>query len=213
MIEVLAIAAALAGAGFGLFADRLAARWPEHEESEWFRRPDWRTAVVAVCGAAVGAGLILRWQDPRDVAVLGVYCAALVVLLATDLDQRLLPERLTVPLVGYSAVILLVGWSPILAGDRLAIISAVAAAVGAPVFLAVTDFLLKGALGFGDLVLSVSIGLMSGVAAFFTGFLVASLAVSAVLLVLIGLRRLGMRSVIPFGPILIGAAFVAALAP
>jgi leader peptidase (prepilin peptidase) / N-methyltransferase len=169
--------------------------------------------VVVVAGGAVAAGLVMRWEDPRDVAVLGIWCAALLVLLATDLDQKLLPERITLPLIGYSGVVLLLGWSPILAGDERALLSGLAAAIGTPIFLAVTDFLLKGALGFGDLVLSVSIGLMCGVMAFFTGFLVASVGVSLLLLLLIGLRRLTLKTAIPFGPILIGAAFVAALAP
>jgi leader peptidase (prepilin peptidase) / N-methyltransferase len=213
VIEVWAVVAAVAGAAFGLGADRLAARWPEREPDTPRRGLDWRTGVVVVAGGAVAAGLVLRWEDPRDVAVLGIWCAALLVLLATDLDQKLLPEPITLPLIGYSGVVLLLGWSPILAGDERALLSGLAAAIGTPIFLAVTDFLLKGALGFGDLVLSVGIGLMAGVMAFFTGFLVASVGVSVLLLVLIGLRRLTLKTAIPFGPILIGAAFVAALAP
>jgi leader peptidase (prepilin peptidase) / N-methyltransferase len=213
VIEVWPMVAAVAGAAFGLGADRLAARWPEHEPDAPRRGLDWRTGVVVVAGGAVAAGLVMRWDDPRDVAVLGIWCAALLVLLATDLDQKLLPERITLPLIGYSGVVLLLGWSPILAGDERALLSGLAAAIGTPIFLAVTDFLLKGALGFGDLVLSVGIGLMCGVMALFTGFLVASVGVSVLLLVLIGLRRLTLKTAIPFGPILIGAAFVAALAP
>ena len=60
---------------------------------------DWRTAVVAL-GAAVAFGLLpIRWQEPRDLVLLGIWFAALTVLVATDLDQRLLPDLVTLPLI------------------------------------------------------------------------------------------------------------------
>lgn len=208
---VLAMFAAVAGAAFGLFADRLAVRWPAHEEGAERRGLDWRTLVVVATGAAVAAGLLLRWSEPRDVLLLFVYCAALLVLLATDLDQKLLPFVITLPLIGFTGLVLLLGWSPLLAGSSGALISGLIAGLGAPLFLAVTDRLLGGMLGGGDLYLAVSIGFMSGVARFFSGFLVTSVGISLLLVVLIVLRRLGLRTAIPFGPMLIGAAYVAAL--
>jgi hypothetical protein len=45
----------------------------------------------------------------------------------------------------------------------------------------------------------------------FVGLLFASIGFSVVLLVLIGLRRLSLKSAVPFGPVLIFAALVAAL--
>ena len=79
------------------------------------RRLDWRTLVVAIAGAVVGAVLVSRWSEPRDVAVLGVYCAALLVLFATDLDQKMLPDLITLPLIVFSAVVLALNWAPSLA--------------------------------------------------------------------------------------------------
>ena len=178
-------AAAVAGALLGVLADRLSTRWPEHEPDYRRRRPDWRTLVVALVGAAVGAGLVARWTEPRDLAVLGVYCAALLVLLAD--------------------------WSPLLAGKPLGLASGIGAAVGLPVLLFVSDRLLHGELGAGDLKLAVGIGLMSGVARLFVGLLAASIAFSVVLIGLIAVRRLGLKSAVPFGPVLILGAFAAAL--
>ena len=91
--------------------------------------------------------------------------------------------------------------------------SGVAAAIGATLFLFLTDKLLHGALGGGDLKLAVSLGLLCGITRLFVGFLLASLAFAAVLLVLIALRRVSLRTAVPFGPALIGAAFVAMLLP
>ena len=74
-----------------------------------------------------------------------------------------------------------------------------------------TDRILKGDLGEGDLKLAVSIGLLCGLSLLVSGLLVASIGFSIVLVVLIALGRLSLRSPVPFGPVLILAAFVAAL--
>jgi leader peptidase (prepilin peptidase) / N-methyltransferase len=210
---LLALLAGAAGGAFGFFADRLATRWPEHEPDVEPRGLDWRTLLVALAGAAVSAGLVLRWDDPRDLLLLYIYCAALLVLLATDLDQKLLPDLITLPLIVFSGAILLLGWSPLLSDGTDGLLSGILAGLGTPLFLAVTDFLLRGALGFGDLKLAVSLGFVSGVTRLFSGFLISSLLISVLLVVLILARRIGLRTAIPFGPILIGAAFLAVLLP
>jgi leader peptidase (prepilin peptidase) / N-methyltransferase len=196
----------------GLMADRLSARWPAHPEGA-VRRPDWRTAVVAL-GAAVAFGLLaIRWQEPRDLVLLGIWFAALTVLVATDLDQRLLPDVVTLPLIPLAAAVLLLGWNPMLAGKSLGIVSGVAAAVLAPAGLLVSDRLFGGSLGLGDVKLSVSLGLVCGLYLLIAGFLVASILFAVVLGVLILSKRLSLNSKIAFGPILIMAGAFAALAP
>ena len=165
-------------------------------------------ASAATFGALAG-----RWSEPRDLAVLGMYAAVLIVLLATDLDQRLLPDVLTLPLIPYSAVVLLLGWNPMLADKDLAIVTAIAAGLGAPILLLITDRILGGALGMGDVKLAVSLGLMAGISRFVGGFLVASVLFAIVLITLIVLRRLSLRSAIPFGPVLIAAGILAMLLP
>jgi prepilin signal peptidase PulO-like enzyme (type II secretory pathway) len=217
-MPVAALVAGAAGAILGFLSDRLAVRWPEHEVDPEHRvaavrRPDWRTALVAVAGALSFAALFIRWSEPRHLLVLGIYFAALIVLLATDLDQNLLPDLITFPLMAYALAVLLLGWVPLLDGKSLGLVSGLAAGLGAPVLLFITDRVLGGALGMGDLKLVVSLGLMSGVSGLFAGFLVASALSSVVLLALIGIRRIGLRSAIPFGPVLIAAGIVAALLP
>lgn len=208
--------AAVLGALFGLAADRLAARWPVHEDGR-VRALDWRSAVVALASAATFGALAARWSDPLDFLVLGVYAAALMVLLATDLDQRLLPDLITLPLIGYTAAVTLVSpllghpLNPLLADKDAGAISAVVAAIAAPGFLALSDRLFHGALGRGDLKLSVSIGLMSGLSLLLTGFLVAMAVFAIIVVVLVLSRRITLKTAIPFGPALIGAAIVAAL--
>jgi leader peptidase (prepilin peptidase)/N-methyltransferase len=209
---------AILGGLFGLAADRLGARWPVHADG-LVRRLDWRSVVVVLAGTLAFGGLVGRWGEPRDLLVLGIYLAALIVLLATDLDQRLLPDLITLPLIVYAGAILLISvvtgeaLNPLIGGKELGVASAVAAGILAPLLLVVSDRAFRGALGMGDVKLAVSLGLMCGISLLVVGFLVASVAFAAVVLVLLVLRRLSLKTAIPFGPALIGAGIVAMLLP
>jgi prepilin signal peptidase PulO-like enzyme (type II secretory pathway) len=205
-------ALAAAGAAWGFAADRLSARWPEHE-TEDRRAVDWRTGVVVIFGLLAGWALAQRWSEPRDLAVVGAYVAALVLLLATDLDQRILPDVVTLPMIPAALALLIAGWDPLLSDKPLGLASGLAAGIGFPLVLAAGSALVRGGLGFGDVKLLVSVGLFSGLTALFRGLLLASVGFGVVLLVLLGLRRVALRSYVPFGPVIIVAAALAALAP
>ena len=210
------VVAAITGVLFGFGADRLAARWPVHEDG-LVRRMDWRTLVAVLAAAVSFAALAGRWTETLDLVVLGIYVGALIVLLATDLDQKLLPDLITLPLIVYAAAVTLlpaildIELNPLLAGKDLGYASAIAAAVAAPALLAITDRVFRGSLGMGDLKLSVSLGLMSGLSLLFVGFLVASVLFATVVLVLLAFRRISLKTAIPFGPALIGAGIIATL--
>jgi leader peptidase (prepilin peptidase)/N-methyltransferase len=212
---VAVVAVAVLGGLFGFGADRLSARWPVHENGA-VRGYDWRTPAVVLGGGAAFGLLAARWTDPLDLAVLGIYVAALIVLLATDLDQKLLPDLITFPLMGYALVVLVLGLNPVLADKARAFIadgdlSAILAAVAAPALLAVTDRVFRGALGMGDLKLAVSLGLMFGLSQLFIGFLVGTVAFAAVVLVLVVSRKVSLKTAVPFGPALIAAGVLAAV--
>ena len=214
-MTIAVIAAAVLGAVFGFGADRLAARWPVHEDGV-VRGLDWRSIAVVVGGAAAFGLLAWRWTAPVDLLVLGIYVAALIVLMATDLDQKLLPDLITFPLMGYALIVLVLGVNPVLAGKAQLLIadgdlSALLAAIATPALLAVTDRIFRGALGMGDLKLAVSLGLMFGVTQLFIGFLLGTVAFAAVVLALVLSRRLSMKTAVPFGPALIAAGVLAAV--
>jgi len=209
---VLLGAGAVVGGVFGFGADRLAARWPAHADGS-VRAIDWRTVAVSAASAITLALLLNRWPEAPDRLVLGIYLGALMVLAAIDLDQKLLPDVITLPLIPFALLTVIVGVDPLLAGKDLALGSAIAAGVGAPLLLLVTDRLFGGGLGMGDVKLSVSLGLMLGVSRLLAGFLLASIAGALVLVLLIALRRLSLRSAVPFGPILIAAGVIGALLP
>ncbi|MDQ3126896.1 MAG: prepilin peptidase, partial [Chloroflexota bacterium] len=119
----LAVGLALAGAVFGVVADRFAVRWPEHDqEIPAGRAVGWRTVATAGIGAFAFWLLGDRF-DSADVVVqvlFGLWFAALVVGFAIDLDQRLLPDELTLPIIPLALLLDVTGRNPLVGGELLA---------------------------------------------------------------------------------------------
>ncbi|MFP5343204.1 MAG: prepilin peptidase [Candidatus Limnocylindria bacterium] len=210
-MEPLALVLALTGGALGLAADRLATRWPEHdEEHPPGRAMDWRTVVTAVTGALALGLLPLRFGgDPLVMVLFGAWSVTLIVGLATDLDQRLLPNELTLPVIPLALLYALSGQNP-LVGDM--IVPAVIAAVAIPAVLYLPSIPFgAGAFGLGDVKLLAGVGLMLGGERSLGGVLVGLLLAGVVLLALLVLRRISRRSYVPFGPFLILGALWAVL--
>jgi len=202
----LALGFAAVGAIFGILADRLATRWPEHDEEVPAGRPiGWRTAFCAAFGALAFAILPMRFAgDPLAVALFGAWFATLVVGMATDLDQRLLPDVLTLPVIPIALVYALSGRNPLVGADVLPAI-AIATLVPLVLYLLSIPFG-AGAFGIGDVKMLVGVGLMSGAIRAFTGLVSGLFAAGIVLVVLIVGRRVTMKSYVPYGPFLIFGA-------
>jgi prepilin signal peptidase PulO-like enzyme (type II secretory pathway) len=205
------IGLALAGGVLGYGADRLATRWPEHDEEHAPGRPvDWRTVVCVVVGALAFGGLLLRFGgDPLAKLAFGAWFVTLVVGLATDLDQRMLPNVLTLPVIPVALLYAASGQNP-LVGDAL--VPAVLAAVIIPAVLYLPSIPFgAGAFGLGDVKLLAGVGLMVGGERALGGVLAGLLLAGGVLIVLLATRRIGRRSYVPFGPFLILGALWAVL--
>jgi leader peptidase (prepilin peptidase)/N-methyltransferase len=189
------------GGAWGLAADRLAARWPAKPSG--VRALDWRTIAVVLFGGAAVTVLGARFAaEPLAGLGLGIYVLALVVLLATDLDQRLLPDLVTLPLVAYVAVLDLGGWNPFV--GRAEFLGAAAAAVLYPGLLYLLSIPFgAGALGLGDVKLLVSAGLLLGLGRGLVALLAGALLAGVVIAFLLVARRISLRSYVPFGPFLV----------
>ena len=199
----LAIALAVAGLVLGVAADRLATRWPEHDEEFLAgRRIGWRTAVCGVFGAFAFAVLGLRFEaDPVALVVFGAWFATLIVGLATDLDQRLLPDVLTLPVIPLALVYDLTGRNPLVGAD---IVPAILIAVGIPALLYIGSLPFEaGAFGIGDVKLLGGVGLMLGFIRTITGVASGAFAAGLVLAVLLVTRRISLKTYVPYGPFLI----------
>ena len=201
---ILIALAGLLGLGFGYASDRLAARWPAHEDGS-IRARDWRTPLVVIVGGLAFAFTVFRFgANPVQLGVVFPYVAVLVVLFAIDLDQRLLPNLLTYPLVVYALAIYAVGASPFVAGiEDLAWAAAAAAIVVVSLYLLAIPFG-SGAIGEGDLKLLVSVGLFAGAANLFYTLIVGAFGAGIVVAILVFIRRLTLKSYFPYGPFLIG---------
>jgi len=202
----------VAGTAWGLAADRLAARWPRHEDGH-VRRVDWRTPTVGALGALAGLMTVSRFGGgaPETLALVGLFVAALVVLFATDLDQRLLPNVLTYGLVGLALVAYALGAGPFVRSPGQLAVAAVAA-VALPLGLALVAAPFgRGAIGMGDLKLLVSFGLIAGAWRILLGLLAGAVLAALAILVLLALRRVTLKSYVPYGPFLIVGALWALL--
>jgi leader peptidase (prepilin peptidase)/N-methyltransferase len=212
MDGVLAALAGIVGAAWGYAADRIAARWPEHEDGS-IRPRDWRTVLVVVAGGLSFAATLARFgTDPAALLFVGAYVVALVLLSATDLDQKLLPDVITLPLIGLAALAYVTGAGPFVrTTDDL--LWAVAGAVVVPVALFVLAIPFgAGAIGRGDLKLLVSVGLLAGAQQLFYALVVGALLAGVIVAVLVFVRRLTLKSYVPYGPFLIVGALWAILA-
>lgn len=211
---VIAVLAGIAGALLGLAADRLAVRWPEHDpedaEHPAGRPLGWRTLAVVATSAIAFALLPARFAgDPVALAIFGAWFVTLVIGLATDLDQRLLPDVLTLPVVPVALVYAVSGLNP-LVGDGWIGALLVAIVIPAGLYLPSIPFG-AGAFGMGDVKLLAGTGLMLGFARAIGGVLSGLLLAGVVLVVLLAARRIGRRSYVPFGPFLIIGALWATL--
>lgn len=146
------------------------------------------------------------------------FVSALVVLFFTDLDEQLLPDRLTYPLA--AAGLVLAAWNGRLdlapgwlgsgtTGGR--ILSALAgAALGAGVFVVMMvawkALFVREAMGWGDPKLMLGIGAFTGLPGVVLTILIASCAGTAVNLPLLLAGRRRMSSEVPFGCYLAPAA-------
>lgn len=209
MLTPIALLLGFLGGAWGFAADRIGARWPAHEDGS-VRRIDWRTPVVVVTGALALGALTLRFDEPVPALVFGTYLAALVLLLATDLDQRLLPDVITLPAIPLALLFSLSGLNPLVPPGVLPI--AIVAAIAIPGVLALLAIPFgAGAIGQGDLKLLVSVGLMVGPLRLVYGAVYGALLAGVVLLVLLLVRRITLRTFVPYGPFLILGAMWAVL--
>jgi leader peptidase (prepilin peptidase)/N-methyltransferase len=194
-LTIAALAAGIAFAVIGAGAERLASVWPADEASR--RAPGLRTGLLAIGAGAAGGAVTWRSTLPGyALAVHLLILAILVLLTATDLEQRRLPHLLLDPLIVVAALFVpfnpQVGWTDALIGGVVA--------VG---FMGILGLVVRGGVALGDLYLVGPIGLVLGWPAIFVAVFVAGLLSAAASALLLVSRRAGLKSYIPFGPFLV----------
>jgi leader peptidase (prepilin peptidase) / N-methyltransferase len=162
-----------------------------------------RDLAIELATALLLVGCVLAFGLTTRAAAAGIACAALVVVTATDLERRIVPNRVVLPAAA-AVLVLDTVWHP---SPVWAI-----GAVGAAGFLFLAALAYPGGMGMGDVKLALLIGALLGATTpvgIMLGLLLA-LVPSVVLLVRhgAGARKLG----IPFAPFLAAGAVVALFA-
>jgi leader peptidase (prepilin peptidase) / N-methyltransferase len=210
-IEPLALLFGLGGLVWGVVADRISARWPAHEDGG-VRKVDWRTVVVAVLGAAAMAVAPVRFADPGERLLFGAFFAACVLLMATDLDQRIMPNVITLPLIVLGAAALAWGGDSLVL--RSSLLSTVVGAIAVPAVLYVASMPFgDGAFGEADVKFLVAAGLLTGFIRIVLSVFAAAMIAGVAIVALLATRRATLKSYIPFGPFLIMGVVWAVLLP
>ena len=162
-----------------------------------------RYPAVELVASLLVAGSVWKFGLHAEALVAAFFCLALVAVSATDLEYRIIPNRIVVP----AAAIVLVAQTALKPSPEWAI-----AAFGASGFLLLTALVYPAGMGMGDVKLALLLGAMLGrtvPVAVFLGMVVALLP-AIVLLARHGsaARKMG----IPLGPFLAFGGVVALFA-
>ncbi|MFQ5669643.1 MAG: prepilin peptidase [Acidobacteriota bacterium] len=185
----------------------------------------WRYPLVELLAGSLFLALARSFGPTMGFAVAGLFGLALLVLFFTDLETMLLPDAVTLPLLGLG--IGLAPWNPMLSSGRAGgeLMAVLGACAGALFGAGLVGIIMLGwrvwvrgrlsanareeertGMGLGDLKMLAMIGAFVGIRqVFFVTFLAALLG-SLVGLALMGAGRGGRRMALPFGTFLAVAA-------
>lgn len=168
--------------------------------------------VELACGvlfAATAARLGFNWDLPAFL----VFFAGLLALSCVDMERMLLPKRIVYPLTLMVALLLLL--AAVATGEWHKLIIAVACALGWFVFFFILNFASPRVLGFGDVRLSLTLGLALGwlgIGYVILGFFAANVIGAVIGLALIASKRMTRADRIPYGVFLALGCAVAVFA-
>ena len=162
-------------------------------------RPWIRPAVMAPVSAALFLACYAEFDEAGAALLGGVFCLTLLSLTFTDLESRLLPNRIVFPAAAFTIA---TGWllpeiSVLDSTFGLAI-----AAMMAVILLGLSLLFGGGALGLGDIKVILMMGPFLGPAGILVAVLVATFAAAAFALVALLSRRVRLGDYIPHGPFL-----------
>jgi leader peptidase (prepilin peptidase)/N-methyltransferase len=163
----------------------------------------WRYPVVEATTALLVAGCGLKFGYSWDFLVAATFCAVLVAISATDLERRIIPNRIVLP-----ATAVLLAAQTILHPSVWWLVAGLCAAA----FFLIAALVYPGGMGMGDVKLAFLLGVVLGRAvpvALLVG-MVSALVPSFAILAKHG--RAGRKMTIPFGPFLALGGVVALFA-
>ena len=201
---MISLVLAAIGLGVGVIAEGIATDRP----IESIREDPRRTPVVAVVTAALFAATAVVVDVDWTLPAYLWFVAVTVTLTLTDIDTKLIPNRILFPGT-VVALVLLIGGGLIEGGP---VVRAVAGGAVYFLLLFVVALIARGGFGFGDVKLAFLLGLFATyqswdtlIVAIFAAFLLGGL----VSLLLVVFRIRSRKDAIPFGPYLVLGTYVA----
>ena len=172
-----------------------------------------RYPLVELCCAALFAGTAARFGYRWDLPAFLVLFAGLLALSCIDLQQLLLPKRIVYPLTVAVAALLLLAAA--VTDDWHAYVVGALCATGWFVVFFATNLASPRLLGFGDVRLSIVLGLSLGwlgAGYVFLGFFAANLIGAVIGIWLIASKQMARQSQVPYGIFLASGCAVAVFA-
>ncbi len=167
-----------------------------------------RWLLLPIGCSAMAAACYLRFDDAGQAAVGAVFSTLLLTLVFTDIERRLLPDRIVLPAMVMAAGLawVLPGMSvlDIFYGGLLGLSIAIALILASLPFGA-------GAFGMGDAKVIVLLGLLLGPSSVIVAVFVSTLAAGLFAVALLAMRRRRFGDYVPHGPFLVMGALIALL--
>ena len=180
-----------------------------------------RSFVVEIVTGLLFAFFYWRFGLSYELLIVIVYCSLFIVLVFTDLEHGILPNKIVYPGVGVALVIAalgtIVGFEPSFIASaiprlhRLWIVNAAIGGAVGFVILLVIALVFRGAMGWGDVKLAGLIGLATGFPLIIVAIFLAVVAGGLVAIILLLLKVKKRKESIPFGPFLVTAAMATLL--
>jgi leader peptidase (prepilin peptidase)/N-methyltransferase len=199
------VAVGVLGVALGLLAERMVVRTLPHLGGT---PPRWVRITTALLTGTLSALLALRFGLSWELPAYIVLAVLAVQLSRIDIAQKLLPNRVVLPLLGIGAVLL--GTSAALTGEWADLVRAVISAAVLFLVYLILAIISPNGLGMGDVKLSAPVGLYLGYLGWSQlfyggafGFVAGGLATA----VLLRIKTKGTLSEVAFGPSMLAAAF------
>jgi leader peptidase (prepilin peptidase)/N-methyltransferase len=171
----------------------------------------WRMSLVSSVAASTLFGIVAaRFTAPLELAAYLVFAASAVVLTIVDVVEKRLPNP--VVLASAAGVLALLLLAALVGGSWPSAIGLLAGGAGLFAVYFVLALISPRSMGMGDVKLAIVVGAAAGylgltawLIALLGGFLVGAV----VSLVGLASRRIGMKSLVPFGPSMLAGALLA----